>query len=266
MRSILIISTLGFILGLGSCQKIIDVDLNDAAQRIVIEANFSATDSIVNVKVSYTSSYFDTYIPSNVNNAIVTITDHLGTVTNIPTIGAGQYELTSYIPADGANYTINVTHDGTTYTGSSNLTPPLTLLPPRSEFFEQGFFGEPGGYLVFFRFQDPPGIGNYYNIIVQANDTLYNRPNEFILGDDILTDGNLLERPIFFDYYDIGDTITFEIQSITERVFDYYVELQTIAEGQNSAAPANPAYFWTNNALGYFSAYYSSKSGIRIVE
>lgn len=266
MKFVFIFSTLILALGFGSCTKIIDVDLNDAAKKIVIEANFNASDSVVNVKVSYTSSYFDSYTPSQVDDAIVTITDQLGNVTTIPSIGTGQYELTNYIPTEGGSYTINVTHDGTTYTGSSQLTPKLTLLEPNAQFFEQGFFGEPGGYLVFFRFQDPPGIGNYYNIIVQANDTLYDKPNEFILGDDVLTDGNLLERPGRFDYYEVGDTITFELQSITERIFDYYVEMQTIAGGQSSAAPANPSYFWTNDALGYFSAYYSTKTGIRITE
>jgi len=119
---------------------------------------------------------------------------------------------------------------------------------------------------VFFKFQDPIGQGNYYNVIFKANDTLYNKAEELILGDDDLTDGNLIERPIFQDYYDVGDTISFELQAINKNVYDYYSELQTIAGGQSSAAPANPTYYWSNKALGYFSAYYYTKNGIKIVE
>jgi hypothetical protein len=266
MRNFIIFSTLGILFSLGSCQKIIDVDLNDAAKKIVLEANFNASDSIVHVKVSYTSSFFDTYVPSIVNDAIVTITDHLGNTTSIPSIGNGKYQINGYAPTPGATYLINVSHDGTTYTGSSTLMNKLELLDPTATLYNQGFFGEPGGYLVSFRFQDPPGLGNYYKIIVQANDSVYDKPDEVILGDDFLTDGNLLERPIFTNYYTVGDTITFEIQAITDRVYDYYTELQTIAGSQSSSAPANPTSLWTNTALGYFSAYYNSKKGIRITE
>lgn len=266
MKFMTLIIGLGIILAFNSCQKVIDVDLNDASEKIVIEANYNATDSVVIVNVSYTSSFFDTYTPSLVNDAFITITDGLGITTTIPSIGNGKYQLSNYIPTEGMTYTISVTHNSVTYVGLSELKPALTMLEPRTEFLEVGFFGEEGGYLVFFKFQDPLGIGNYYNVITTANDTIYNKANELVLGDDELTDGNLVERPVFFGYYEVGDTVSFELQAINKEVYDYYVELQTIAGGQSSAAPANPTYFWSNDALGYFSAYYYTKNGVKITE
>lgn len=266
MKFITLIIGLGIVLAFNACQKVIDVDLNDADKKMIIEANFNATDSVVTVKVSYTSSFFDTYVPSTVDDAVVSITDGNGNTLAIPSIGTGQYTLENYIPTEGMTYTINVSHDGVTYSAQSELKPALTMEVPRTEFFELGFFGEDGGYLVFFKFQDPQGIGNYYNVITTANDTIYNKANELVLGDDELTDGNLVERPVFFGYYEVGDTVSFELQAINKKVYDYYVELQTIAGGQSSAAPANPTYFWSNKALGYFSAYYYTKNGVKITE
>lgn len=265
MKAFKLLIALSLILVAGACQKVIDVDLNDADPKIVIEANFNGTDSTVIVKVSYTSSFFDEFNQNIVNNAVVTITDGNGISTGIPSSGNGMYELSNYIPTQGMTYTINVTHDGTTYSATSKLNAPLTLLEPTTEFYEQGFFGEEGGYLVFFTFNDPVGLGNYYNVIYRANDTLYNKVQDFVLGDDELTDGNFIERPIF-DYFEVGDSISFELQAIDKRVYDYYSELQTIAGGQSSAAPANPYFFWSNQGLGYFSAYYSNERGITIVE
>lgn len=265
MNYITLLICLSSMLIFGSCQKVIDVDLNDADAKIVIEANFQASDSLVNVKVSYTSSYFDAYSQNTVDNAVVIITDGNGVNTVVPSIGNGNYSVSNYNPTAGMTYSISVSHDGTTYTSTSKLESALTMLAPRAVFFEQGFFGEEGGYLVFFKFNDPVGKGNYYNVIYRANDTLYNQVQDFVLGDDDLTDGNLIERPIF-EYFEVGDTVSFELQAINKRVYDYYIELQTIAGGQSSAAPANPYYFWSNKGLGYFSAYFSSENGIKIVE
>lgn len=265
MKAMKLLIGLSFLIILGSCQKVIDVDLNESDPKIVIEANFSASDSVVSVIVSYTSSYFNEYSQNTVDNAVVIITDGNGATTVIPSVGNGEYSISNYIPTEGMTYSISVSHDGSTYTSSSKLNAPLAMLVPRSEFYEQGFFTEEGGYLIFFKFNDPVGKGNYYNVIYRANDTLYNQVQDFVLGDDDLTDGNLIERPVF-EYYKVNDTISFELQAIDKKVYDYYSELQTIAGGQSSAAPANPKYFWTNNGLGYFSAYFSSENGIRVTE
>lgn len=251
--------------GFTSCQKVIDVDLNDADPKIVIEATYNGTDSLVHVKVSYTASFFDDSEPTLVNDASVMITDGNGTSTIVPTIGNGMYELPAYAPSIGTTYTVTVIHNGTTYTATSTLMPTLVQQTPIFDFYESGFFGEDGGYLVSCVYQDPSGLGNCYKAILTANDTVYDALNEILIGDDLLTDGNLIERPAI-QFFQAGDTISYELQSIDQGVYEYYNELLTLAGGQQSAAPANPTYYWTNEALGYFSAYTYSKNGVTIVE
>jgi len=58
-----------------SCQKVIDVDLNESNPQTVIEGNYTAEDSTVVVRITNTSSYFNSDASQTVNNADVTITD-----------------------------------------------------------------------------------------------------------------------------------------------------------------------------------------------
>lgn len=248
-----------------SCQKVIDVDLNDANPRMVIEAKYNATDSIVLVVVSYTTSYFDNAPPQYVDNATVIITDGNGIGTLVPSIGQGVYQLNNYIPQTGTTYTMTVSHDGVDYTASSTLMPTLVQEIPTYEYYDSGFFSETGGYLVSFGFQDPTGLGNCYKAILTANDTTHNKLDEILIGDDELTDGNFIERPAF-EFFDVGDTVSFEIQAIDQRAYDYYNELLTLTGGQSSAAPANPTYYWSNEALGSFIAYSYSRNGVTVTE
>jgi len=88
-----------------SCQKVIDVDLNESSKVIVIEGNFTAQDSTVRVKISLTSSYFNSDPSMTVDNALVSITDGNGVVSVVPSIGNGVYELTSYDPTFDMEYT-----------------------------------------------------------------------------------------------------------------------------------------------------------------
>ncbi len=76
-----------------SCQKEIDVDLNDADPKVVIEANYIGTDSLVRVRVTQTSSYFDSNPSPVIDNAEVSIIDQSGTPMDIPSTGNGYYEL-----------------------------------------------------------------------------------------------------------------------------------------------------------------------------
>ncbi len=249
-----------------SCQKVIDVDLNEANPRIVIEARYNATDELITATISYTGSFFGTDDPTLVNDASVLIMDGNGSTTTVPSVGNGKYELAGYASTIGMTYTLQVIHNGTTYTASSTLMPTLVQETPTYEYYDSGFFGEDGGYLVSFLFQDPVGLGNCYKVILTGNDTTYNKLDEILIGDDALTDGNIIERPAF-EFFQPGDTVSFEVQSIDQPIYDYYNELLTLAGGGgNSAAPANPTYYWTNEALGYFSAYTYSKNGVLIVE
>lgn len=246
-----------------SCQKEIDIDLNDSDSKIVIEANYIATDSLVHVLVSKTSSYFDGYAANPVNDAVVTIRENNGSEIVVPLVSDGFYELADYAPSYGATYTIKVSYDNIHYTAESVLMPVMELLPSTLEFQEESIFSKEG-YWVIYRFQDFPGVGNCYKLIPTYEGKTYDKFGEFSSGDDKLTDGNLIERPLIKSFQ-VGDIVKLELQSINQKVYEYYSQLSSNTSGFTAAA-GNPDYFWSNGALGYFSAYGYSTDEIIVVE
>ena len=249
----LIISTLF------SCQKEIDVDLNEVNPQVVIEANYTAEDSTVRVRISLTSNYFDTAPSETVNNAVVTITDMLGASQNIISKGNGEFELLNYIPLFNTTYTLNVAYNGTNYSAQCDMKIPVDLNDITFEYFPS-FFGGDDGYLSHLNFQDPAEAGNRYLVLITRNGVVKDKVYNFILQDDKFTNGNLIERPLFIDsLFNSGDVIGMELRSIDDKIFYYYSELISISSGQSSAAPANPENNWDNKALGYFSAYSNSR-------
>lgn len=244
-----------------SCQKEINVDLNESSPKVIIEANYIANDSIVQVKVSKTSSYFDEFSYNFIDGATVTIRENNGTETAIPFVVDGIYELHNYIPNYGATYTVTVNYDGTDYSASSLLMARMDLLPSTTQFQEASIFSD-AGYWIYYRFQDYPGVGNCYKLFYTYNGITYDKFREFSSGDDKYTDGNLIERPLI-ETFQLGDTVIFELQSINQQVYDYYSQLSDNTSGFTAAA-GNPDYFWSNEALGYFSAYAYSRDTVII--
>lgn len=249
-----------------ACQKDITdkVDLNDAAPQVVIEANYTAEDSTVRVKVSYTSSYFETSASPLYNNATIEIKDANGVSTQIPSIGNGMYELSNYVPMFNSYYTMTAVIEGVIYTSTCFLQQPVQLDDMISEFIP-GFFGLDGGYVVYMNFQDQADTLNNYLAVLSRNGVPYSDLTEMFLQDDKFTDGNYVSRPLFgVEFFELGDTIEMELRSVDKAVFDYYAEIISIAGGGGGAAPANPTSNWDNKALGCFNAYGNSRKSLVI--
>lgn len=254
--------TIVFLFAIG-CRKEIDVDLNDANPKVMIEANYNATDSLVRVKVSVTSSYFDVFETNHINDAVVTIKVEGGSEIVIPFLADGLYELTNFPPTFGSNYVVSVTYDGVAYIATSNLMPVMELLPSTIEYQQESIFSDEG-YWIYYSFQDPAGLGNCYKLIPTYGGKRYDKYNEFAKGSDDLTDGNLILRPLI-ETFQVGDTVVLELQSINQRILQYYNQLSSASSGFN-AAVGNPDYLWSNNALGYFSAYGYSRDTVVVTE
>lgn len=246
-----------------SCQKVIDVDLNDTNAVTVIEANYIAEDSTVRVYITQTSNFFTNEASPTVDNALVTITDQAGNSQQVPFDAAGVYVLTNYIPSYESTYTMTVLHNGITYSATCEMKTAIPQLPVIYEFIEPGIFGD-GGYIVAVSYQDPPESGDYSSALLSTNGTQSNNLSDLTLNDDLFTNGNPVTRPIFVKFYELGDTVEIELRTIDKKIYNYYTELISLTD-PNSAAPANPTYQWTNRALGYFSAYSSSRQSVIIL-
>lgn len=246
-----------------SCQKSIDIDLNEANPVVVIEANYTAEDSTVRVRITETSNFFSGDAEPIIDNAVVTITNQAGVSEQVPFISNGDYTLENYIPEYGTTYTMTVLANGVTYTATCDMLPVIDQQQILYDYIEPGPFSGDGGYIVAVTYQDPAPEGDFTSVVLTKNGKELTELSDLVLNDDELTNGNFVVRPLFVKFFDIGDTAEIELRTIDEKIHDYYVELSSLTN-PNSAAPANPTYQWENRALGFFSAYPSSRQSVII--
>ena len=265
MKTIYILSLALITLSITSCTKTIDVKLNDADSKVIIEANLIEGTNNFIAKVSRTSNYFESGTPPSINNAVVTLNDGTTTLT-LNNLGNGNYSLPAYVATENTTYTLTVVDGSDTYTAVSVMPKKIILDSVTSEFQTESTFSDEG-YLLFLNFSDPANIKNYYRATLIVNGTEMLGLEDITLFTDKFTDGNTIERPLFGEVYELGDTYTASLYSMNESNHLFFSTLSSIAGGSGgggaNAAPANPENNWSNKALGNFTTVcISSVSGV----
>ena len=243
-----------------SCEKVINVDLNQAGPQMVIEGNVTDQSGPYTVLLSRSGNYFEPslYFPP-VSNAFVVIADNLGNRDTLRETASGKYQSSTLQGTDGRTYTLAVTVDGNGYTATSSMPPRVTI---DSMYAVQRREGDGDrGYDVYVLFKDPPGPGNYYRLNLRVNvalapDSIDGR--RYRLYSDKLTDGNeAAYRMRIRRTVTTGDTVTVDLLSIDKSAYDYYRTLNDILTSDRSPTSLSPANPNTNLSagLGYFSAY-----------
>lgn len=243
-----------FVLSVFSCEKVIDLEVNDTEPKVVIEAIYDATAERVDVKLTKSKNVFESQNFPAVSGAQIEIIDENGVATQLVEQGNGTYELTNYVPVFNTTYSMKVTVEGETYEASDFL-PTVVELDSLSQVFEEGSIFADEGYVVYMNFLDPSG-DNYYRAVRTENGEKKTDLGDQFVFDDSFSSENQQSVPFFTERYEVDDTISVEFRSYSENTYDYYSQLFDIAgESGQSAAPANPDASWTNEALGHFAAY-----------
>lgn len=251
------------IIGCSSCEKVIDVSLNDASPQLVIEGNLRQGTGDFSVTVSKSGGFYATANPVKVNGAKITLQKNNDAPVSLTEAGNGKYMLNAYVATAGDNYTLKVEEQGKTYSANSFLPPRVLLDSITYEFQPATVFVEEG-YLIVCELSDPPGVKNFYRLILTLNDSLQNKGTDLFVFNDLLTDGRQLRVPLFLSRFKAGDKISIELVSLDEKIYKYYETLSLIVNtnGPQPAAPANPLSNWSPAILGYFSASSSSDKTI----
>ncbi len=252
-----------------ACEKVIDVDLDEADQELVIEALLEEGLHNFQVIISKTAPYFDNQPTEKIDNATVTLSDGGDNTYAIPNINDGTYEALIHAEAN-KTYTLRVELDGNEYTAESYLPGQVQLDTVYAE-YEEGFGPQDEGYVVYFKYTDPANTDNYYRVRHYLNDELQNTGEDMQIFNDNLNDGNTVRYPLFLKTFDFEDTVAVELIHFDEASYDYFNSLADISgasTGPNSgsAAPGNPISNWTGNILGYFSAYSNDSLTLIITE
>lgn len=257
--TLLIISIVLSSIGLISCEDVVDVDLNTAAPKLVIDASIKWQKGTLGdeqtIKLSTTTGYFENTIPT-VSGAIVFITDsNLIQYDFNEDIGTGNYICTNFNPVLNETYVLTVIHDGQTYLATENLIPSPTIDSVEQN-DEGGFTGDE--IEVKFFFQDDGLVDNFY--LIQFNPSFLNLP-EYDVVDDEFFQGNQMFGLYFNEDLEAADDLTFTLHGISERYYNYMNVLLGVSGNSGGPFQAPPATVrgnivnqtnFDNYALGFF--------------
>lgn len=202
-----------------SCQEVIDIDLNTAEPKLVIDASLSWTKETNGnfqfIKLTLTAPFFDTTVPP-ATGALVTVTDSSNNTFNFTEDeSTGIYINENFIPVIDGVYSLTIVYNNETYVATETLTSVVPI-----DFVEQkndgGFSGEDIEIKAYYT--DPAGIKNHYlfEFMVLDSNTL-----SLEVYDDEFTDGNQIFA--FYSDEDLksGDELVIRNSGISERTYEF---------------------------------------------
>ncbi len=269
ITTILIILAISILLW--NCTERIEINLDSTYSRLVVEGQVTSDTTAHWVRLSETSDYFYNQVAPAVTGAQVSLDDGVSVhmLTESATLPGRYHTSPDYHGIPGRTYTlrignVDIDKDGEPedYSAASMMNPVNPIDSIKIEWFDTFF----SGYQVRIWAWDSPQP-DWYAFKVRKNgilltDTLY----EVIVQSDEFFNGNytygipsqFLSTDKPDEVVEVGDTITFEINGITEEYYKYVIEAQSQVFTQTplfSGPPANIRTNFNNGAIGFFEAY-----------
>ncbi|MDF2380661.1 DUF4249 domain-containing protein [Nostoc ellipsosporum NOK] len=242
-----------------SCEKVIDLDLNSAEKKYVIEAVLTDIPGQAKVTLTQTKDFDEDNTFPGIDGATVTITENGGPTTTLVRTSAGVYEAPGLTGVSGRTYTLSLTAPtGEVFTAVSTM--PQKVLMDTIYASDEFFFGE-NLKVINVEHPDPIGLGNSYRYIQYVNGQ---RKTAIQIRNDEYSDGRKINSKLFdFDDNDddedkikSGDQIRVDFLCIDPVIYKYWFSLiRSATGGSQQATPANPVTNVKGGALGYFSAH-----------
>ncbi|QEE50934.1 DUF4249 domain-containing protein [Flavobacterium alkalisoli] len=232
IKFILAIVTIAFFT---SCEEVVDVDLETAPPRLVVDASLDwvkGTDgSEQTIRLTTTAGYYEPEVPV-VSGATVFVTNSAGTIFDfVENPGTGLYNCINFEPVIGENYILTVISGGQTFKATETLyaCPDITEIVQNNE---GGFLGD--AVEVRFFFQDNGEEDNWYLSRFDAPVIPY---PDYDAIEDRFNQGNEIFN--FFSDEDLepGQVVNISLHSSSERYYNYMRQLIEIAEGGAGSGP-----------------------------
>jgi hypothetical protein len=251
------------------CQKVINVDLNEAAPRIVIEGLINDRPGPYTVTISKSGSYFNQPVLESVTGAKVIINDSNGATDSLNEVSSGVYITSKTRGIPGRTYTLKVISEDQEYDGSSTILnhvniDSLILVKDLTQRFDFGGNPHHDSHVDIHCFFIDPMEKNFYRIKVFRNDSI--NTESYRLFDDQYTNGE--ETDLRVSNAEAGNTYRIELQSLDQQTYGYYRTLEDLLYTNPvfGSTPANPNNNLSNGALGYFGACAVSSKTIVVTE
>ncbi len=244
-----------------SCEDVIDVELENAKPRLVIDASLNwikgTSGNAQSIQLSLTTPYFSNEIVP-ATGAIVSVSNNNTTYPFIEEGETGIYKTGTFQPQLNASYTLNIEYNNETYTATTVLKPVVPI-----DYIEQkndgGFAGDEIEIKAFYN--DPVETEDFYLFEFVLFD---NNKISLEVYDDEFTNGNEIFAFFSDSSLNPGDEITIRNYGITQRTFEYFnLLLQQTDDEAGDPFQTQPATLRgncinqtnpDNFPLGYFKA------------
>ncbi len=243
------------------CQKVVEVSLNNARPRLVIEGLITDQPGPYYIQLSLTGDFYDKSKPPAVSDAIVMVKDDLGYEEILTSLKdkSGVYQTTLLQGKPGRTYFLSVNYQGQVYSATAYMPFPVDA-KLNAVIYNPGNTFRRKGYYVFFDLTFPVQPEKdlfYFRYYTYRNDTLYNRGNDIRLRSSTLLKTNQIKNWELSYAFDEKDTLVLYFHSLTKEAYDYYNQFRNLLNsdgGLFSPPPVNPANTISGQALGLFRA------------
>jgi hypothetical protein len=261
-----------------SCTETIEVEVDSSFTRLVVEASVTTDTMVHAVRLSTTSDYFNNKPAPAVTGAVVSISDGQSTwiFVESSTEAGHYYSAPDFYAVPGNTYSLEISNvdidmDGISeqYSANSKLNSVNPVDSISIEYINSFF----SGYQVRIYALDSPKADFYSFKVLKNGFLLTDTLTEMIVqNDEFFNGGYTYGIPSQFlnddkpdEHVYLGDTITFELNGITEEYYNYVIEAQSQIFPQTplfSGPPANVSSNISNNAIGFFVAYSVARSSV----
>lgn len=243
------------ILLFSSCFKEVELDLDDVSPTLVIEGKVTDLPGPYFVYVGLSTGFYEENANVPITSANVRISDDQGFSETLIQPVPGRYETSDMQGIVGHTYTVEVDYEGQIYKASDFLGRIGKIDSLSVRYQEKSVLFDEGYYVSLNAQKSIQDQVNYYGGTVYKNDSALDGRELFFLASDQFTKS--LSRVEFGYPFDLGDTITWELESLTKTNFDYYRQLVIIFDNDGLVSPVryvNPPTNFSPEVLGIFQA------------
>lgn len=248
-----------FSASLVSCTDVIEVDLEEATPRIVIDAALQwergTPGNVQEIKISRTRNFFDNE-PRLVEGAFVKIEDELDNRFDFEEVAPGLYRTSTFQPALNRRYFLSVQIDDELYEASEVLTSVSTIVSVfQSD--DGGFAGGNREIRVFY--DDPEEEENFYLFKFFVDFLAF---PDFTIVTDEFTNGNTSSVSFSDEELEVGDVVTVQHHGISRSYYNFLFRLLSQTGAAGGPFQAQPATVRGNiinqtNAANFPFGYFS---------
>ncbi|NII29474.1 DUF4249 domain-containing protein [Pseudoflavitalea sp. X16] len=222
-----------------SCEKVIKVELDTAAPKLVIDASIdwvkNTSGNEQKIKLSTTTAYYNDEFPA-VSGASVVVTNSANTAFDfVENPGTGEYRCSNFQPVTGETYTLTISLNGETYTATETLM----AVPEIGDNIEQNNTGGMAGdeVEITYYYQDDASQANYY---LYSNKIPHIAFPQYAVEEDENSQGGL--TPVYYSHKDLtsGDLVNIKLYGISGRYYDYFRKLLNASGNDGSPFATTP--------------------------